>query len=158
MGIPPIDGSNPSSELTSTITVSSLRAVPGTRENSELLALLSAEESVIISALPERASMLISLSGPGRGSRYLLDQDHLAIGRDPAGAIFLDDITVSRKHCEISRSNDGKFEINDLNSLNGTYLNAISTVKSPLHHGDEVQIGKYRLTFFQSHYLENKGN
>ena len=157
MGTPPIDHSDANSELTSTINVSTLRAVPGTRESAELLALLSTEELSIISQLPAQDAMFISLSGPGRGARYLLDKAIFTIGRDPASEIFLDDITVSRKHCEISRDANGIFEIKDLNSLNGTYLNAISTAKSSLRHGDEVQVGKYRLTFFQSNKLESKG-
>jgi pSer/pThr/pTyr-binding forkhead associated (FHA) protein len=157
MGTPPIDHSDANSELTSTINVSTLRAVPGTRESAELLSLLTPEEISIISQLPALDAMFISLSGPGKGGRYLLDKPVFTIGRDPASEIFLDDITVSRKHCEISRNVGGQFEVRDLNSLNGTYLNAISTAKSSLRQGDEVQIGKYRLTFFQSNKFEGKG-
>jgi pSer/pThr/pTyr-binding forkhead associated (FHA) protein len=66
--------------------------------------------------------------------------------------IFLDDVTVSRKHCQISRLKNGletAFQIEDLKSLNGTYVNAVSKAITSLSHGDEVQVGKYRLTFFR---------
>ena len=79
----------------------------------------------------------------------MLDRDSVKIGRDALSDIFLDDITVSRKHCEISRNSSNQFEIVDLKSLNGTYLNTVSTAKSSLSQGDEIQIGKFRLTFFQ---------
>jgi pSer/pThr/pTyr-binding forkhead associated (FHA) protein len=96
--------------------------------------------------------MLISLAGPGKGARFLLDSDEVTIGRDSSSEIFLDDVTVSRKHCRILRSKSATgtiFEIEDLSSLNGTYVNAVSKVKTSLNHGDEVQVGKYRLTFFR---------
>ena len=96
--------------------------------------------------------MLISLAGPGKGARFLLDIDCVTIGRDSTSEIFLDDVTVSRKHCQILRKRIGTnttFEIEDLKSLNGTYVNAISKVNTSLNHGDEVQVGKYRLTFFR---------
>jgi pSer/pThr/pTyr-binding forkhead associated (FHA) protein len=96
--------------------------------------------------------MLISLAGPGKGARFLLDTDSVTIGRDATSEIFLDDVTVSRKHCQIFRlkvGSDTAFEIEDLKSLNGTYINAVSKARTSLSHGDEVQVGKYRLTFFR---------
>ena len=96
--------------------------------------------------------MFISLAGPGKGARFLLDTDCITIGRDSSSEIFLDDVTVSRKHCQVLRSKSGSvstFEVEDLKSLNGTYVNAVSKVKTSLNHGDEVQVGKYRLTFFR---------
>jgi pSer/pThr/pTyr-binding forkhead associated (FHA) protein len=96
--------------------------------------------------------MLISLAGPGKGARFLLDTDCITIGRDATSEIFLDDVTVSRKHCRILRLKIGSeiaFEVEDLKSLNGTYVNAVSKARTSLSHGDELQVGKYRLTFFR---------
>ena len=81
-----------------------------------------------------------------------VDTDRVTIGRDSSSEIFLDDVTVSRKHCQILRTKSGTattFEVEDLKSLNGTYVNAVSKVKTSLNQGDEVQVGKYRLTFFR---------
>jgi pSer/pThr/pTyr-binding forkhead associated (FHA) protein len=138
-------------DLTSTLNVSSLRSVPEGIGESILLDSLSNEEFNILKDLDSDSAMFISLAGPGQGARFLLNSDCVTIGRDPKSEIFLDDVTVSRKHCQVSRTRVGSstiFEIEDLKSLNGTYVNAISKVKTSLNHGDEVQVGKYRLTFF----------
>ena len=87
--------------------------------------------------------------GPGSGSRFLLDQDLVSAGRHPESEIFLDDITVSRRHVEFRRSSDG-FNVADVGSLNGTYVNRDRIDEVVLQDGDEVQIGKYRLVFFAS--------
>ena len=90
----------------------------------------------------------------------MIDEELLSIGRDPKNSIFLDDITVSRSHAAIRRiEKDGKasFEVEDLKSLNGTYLNAKSVVKTSLNQGDELQIGKFRLTFFRTLKKDSKG-
>ena len=136
-------------ELTSTLNLSSLRAVPDAKSSSQILDLLSPNEREIIEQIPGNCAMLISLAGPGKGSRFLLDRDSVKIGRDPLSDIFLDDITVSRKHCEITRNSNNQFEVCDLKSLNGTYVNTVTTAQSSLSQGDEIQIGKFRLTFFQ---------
>jgi pSer/pThr/pTyr-binding forkhead associated (FHA) protein len=139
-------------DLTSTLNISSLRSVPDFVSEQSLLDSLSSEEFNILKDLPQDCGMLISLAGPGKGSRFLLDTDCVTIGRDSSSEIFLDDVTVSRKHCQILRKRNGQstsFEIQDLRSLNGTYVNAISKVETSLDHGDEVQVGKYRLTFFR---------
>lgn len=139
-------------DLTSTLNIASLRSVPDFVSEQSLLDSLSSEEFNILKDLPHDCGMLISLAGPGRGSRFLLDVDCVTIGRDGGSEIFLDDVTVSRKHCQILRKkigNSTSFEIEDLKSLNGTYVNAISKVNTSLNHGDEVQVGKYRLTFFR---------
>jgi len=136
-------------ELTSTLNLSSLRAVPDAKSSSQILDLLSSNEREIIEQIPGNCAMLISLAGPGKGSRFLLDRDNVKIGRDPLSDIFLDDITVSRKHCEITRNSNNQFEVCDLKSLNGTYVNTVTTAQSSLSQGDEIQIGKFRLTFFQ---------
>ena len=130
-------------ELTSTLNVTSLRPVPSEIDPREKL---GTEEKEIISHLLPETAMLFILSGPGKGSRYLIDQDEVSIGREPSSDIFLDDITVSRKHAKLRKKSS--YLIEDQNSLNGTYLNANSIDKSSLKSGDELQIGKFRLTFF----------
>ena len=146
---------NGKSELTSTLNLSSLRAVRDEKSESEILDLLSSNEREIIEQIPGNCAMLISITGPGKGARFLLDRDCVTIGRDPQSDIFLDDITVSRKHCEILRSTKNQFEVVDLKSLNGTYLNTVSTARSSLGRGDEIQVGKFRLTFFQPASVKN---
>ena len=86
-------------------------------------------------------------SGPSRGARFLIDRDSLSIGRAQENDIFLDDVTVSRKHATIKR-NEGKFFCEDLGSLNGTYLNGSVVDRGELVDGSELQIGKFRLHFF----------
>jgi len=94
---------------------------------------------------------LIVRRGPTVGARFLLDTDVTVAGRHPNADIFLDDVTVSRRHAEIVR--DGKvFSIRDLDSLNGTYLEGERTAGGPLHDGSEIQIGKYRMTFYPSRH------
>jgi len=93
--------------------------------------------------------MLIVIAGPNKGARFLIDSEKTAIGREPKSEIFLDDITVSRSHCQIVRSAAGEFRIVDLGSLNGSYLNAHPVQDSVLAVGDEIQIGKFRLTYFR---------
>ena len=88
--------------------------------------------------------------GPSAGSRFLLDTDVVGAGRHPDSEIFLDDVTVSRRHAEFRRSGAG-YTVSDVGSLNGTYVNRDRIDRVRLNDGDEVQIGKYRLVFFSSH-------
>ena len=85
--------------------------------------------------------------GPDSGSRFLLDTDVVTAGRHPDSEIFLDDVTVSRRHAEFRRTPEG-FRVSDVGSLNGTYVNRDRIDDVVLNGGDEVQIGKYRLVFF----------
>jgi pSer/pThr/pTyr-binding forkhead associated (FHA) protein len=87
--------------------------------------------------------------GPNSGSRFLLDKDVTTAGRHPESDIFLDDVTVSRRHAEFHRATEA-FTVRDVGSLNGTYLNRERIDEAALANGDEVQIGKYRLVFFAS--------
>jgi pSer/pThr/pTyr-binding forkhead associated (FHA) protein len=155
-----VDNSVPSStELTSTIHFSALRALPGSDQSEEsALMALSPHDRAIIEELEPGTAMLIVLAGPNRGARYLLNQEMTTIGRDPHSDISLDDITVSRKHCTIELSHQGSFAatITDLKSLNGTYVNAIATSSTSLKSGDEIHVGKYRLTYFPA--LNNQGS
>jgi pSer/pThr/pTyr-binding forkhead associated (FHA) protein len=108
----------------------------------------AAEEEVAVSLddLPEDTGMLVVKRGPNAGSRYLLDAEVTRAGRHPDSEIFLDDITVSRRHAEFVRQGTG-YVVRDVGSLNGTYLNRRRIEDSALAHGDEVQIGKFRLVF-----------
>ena len=134
-----------STELTSTINLSSLRAVSEIGVGFESL---STEEREVLLALPEASAMLIGLSGPGKGARFLLNLAQTTIGRSVTSEIFLDDVTVSRKHAVVDHSVGSSYSVRDLGSLNGTYLNGEAVKESALNSGDEIQIGKFKLTFF----------
>lgn len=110
---------------------------------------LSAEEQTAVSALPQGSALLIVRKGAGAGSRFLLDADLTIAGRHPDADIFLDDVTVSRKHAEFIRSGN-RFEVRDLGSMNGTYAGGSRVDSAKLEHGSEVLIGKFRMTFFAS--------
>ena len=104
------------------------------------------EVSISLDELPEGVGMLVVRRGPNAGSRYLLDTEVTRAGRHPDSDIFLDDITVSRRHAEIARMPDG-YSVRDAGSLNGTYVNRDRVDEAALHNGDELQIGKFRLVF-----------
>ncbi|KAA9135930.1 FHA domain-containing protein [Microbacterium caowuchunii] len=110
---------------------------------------LSDAEMEAIEALPSRAALFIVRSGPTAGARYLLDTDVTTVGRHPDADIFFDDVTVSRRHAEITRVGSA-FEIVDQRSLNGTYVNGERVDRAILSNGAEVRIGKFRLNFFVS--------
>jgi FHA domain/zinc-ribbon domain len=97
-------------------------------------------------ALPAGTALLVVKRGPNAGSRYLLDSDLTTVGRHPGSDIFLDDVTVSRRHAEFYRHPAG-FSVRDVGSLNGTYVNRERIEEADLSDGDEVQVGKFRLTF-----------
>ena len=108
------------------------------------------QSTVVLEAirdLPAGNALLLVERGPDTGAKYLLDTDQATAGRHPKSDIFLDDITVSRHHCRFVRSHEG-FSLEDLGSLNGTYVNKVLVeTPSPLRQGDEVQIGKFRMVF-----------
>ncbi|CAB1012641.1 oxoglutarate dehydrogenase inhibitor [Corynebacterium diphtheriae] len=97
---------------------------------------------------PAGAGMLVVKRGPNAGARFLLDRPTTTAGRHPESDIFLDDVTVSRRHAEF-RLQDGSFEVVDVGSLNGTYVNREPRNSEVLSSGDEVQIGKFRLVFIE---------
>jgi pSer/pThr/pTyr-binding forkhead associated (FHA) protein len=105
------------------------------------------EPSVVPGDIPEGVGVLVITRGPGAGSRFVLDEDVVTAGRHPDSHIFLDDITVSRRHAEVIRTAQG-YVVRDVGSLNGTYVNRERIEEGPLHGGDELQVGKYRLVFF----------
>ena len=107
---------------------------------------LSTDQQRSVEALPEGSALLVVQRGPNAGARFLLDADRTTAGREPSSDIFLDDVTVSRRHAEFVRDGDA-FRVRDVGSLNGTYVNRDRVDDVPLAAGDEVQIGKYRLTY-----------
>ena len=96
---------------------------------------------------PGQALLLVK-RGPNAGSTFLLDADETPAGRNPESAVFLDDITVSRQHATIERRGPGTWFVRDGGSLNGTYVNGEQVDETKLASGDEVQIGRFKLTFF----------
>jgi hypothetical protein len=99
-----------------------------------------------VDALTPGSALLVVKRGPNAGSRFLLDQDVTTAGRHPDSDIFLDDVTVSRRHAEFRREGSG-YTVHDVGSLNGTYVNRERIDATPLAGGDEVQIGKFRLVY-----------
>lgn len=96
--------------------------------------------------LPAGVGMLVVTRGPNSGSRFALDEPLVTAGRHPDSAIFLDDITVSRRHAEVRKVADG-YRVADVGSLNGTYLNRHRVEEAELHDGDELQIGTFKLVY-----------
>ena len=96
---------------------------------------------------PGQALLLVK-RGPNAGSTFLLEGGSTAVGRGTDSAVFLDDITVSRVHAVLERRDDGSWFVRDVGSLNGTYVNGEQVDETKLASGDEVQIGKFKLTFF----------
>lgn len=94
----------------------------------------------------EGAALVVRAGGGRVGESFALDGERMTIGRRPESDIFLDDITVSRDHALVVRRN-GEFFLDDLGSLNGTYVNRRRIDSQRLEDGDELQIGKYKLTF-----------
>jgi pSer/pThr/pTyr-binding forkhead associated (FHA) protein len=99
-----------------------------------------------VERLSAGTALLVVKRGPNAGSRFLLDQATTSAGRHPDSDIFLDDVTVSRRHAEF-RLGDNDFQVVDVGSLNGTYVNREPVDSAVLANGDEVQIGKFRLVF-----------
>lgn len=97
--------------------------------------------------LPAGSALLVVKRGPNAGSRFLLDQETTVAGRHPESDIFLDDVTVSRRHAEFRRNDAQEYEVVDVGSLNGTYVNREPRNSQTLASGDEIQIGKFRLVF-----------
>lgn len=110
---------------------------------------LSSEEAEAVAALPSGSAILIVQRGPGAGARFLLDADAAIAGRHPEAEIFLDDVTVSRRHAEFTRQGT-LFTVRDLGSLNGTYVDGRIVDSAELEDGIDVQVGKFRLTFYAS--------
>ena len=107
------------------------------------------EQSVSgVDALPAGSALLVVKRGPNAGSRFLLDRSTTSAGRHPDSDIFLDDVTVSRRHAELRRDERGNYVVRDAGSLNGTYLNRTRVDEASLADGDELQVGMFKLVFF----------
>jgi hypothetical protein len=126
-------------DTTSTISI------PGSDLDSEAAEVLAADAAAV-AALPPGTALLAVLRGPNAGSRFLLNSDLTLVGRHPDSDIFLDDVTVSRRHAEFYR-HGSTFSVRDVGSLNGTYVNRERIEEAILTAGDEVQVGKFRLVF-----------
>ena len=133
-------------ETTSTISLTALEGALEGEPHSHSDSVPNAADSGALEALPAGSALLVVKRGPNAGSRFLLDADVTTAGRHPESDIFLDDVTVSRRHAEFAREG-GSFLVRDVGSLNGTYLNRERIDAAGLAGGDEVQIGKYRLVF-----------
>jgi pSer/pThr/pTyr-binding forkhead associated (FHA) protein len=109
----------------------------------------TAEEhpDVTLVEVPHGAGVLVVTRGPNIGARYLLADSVVRAGRHPESDIFLDDITVSRRHVEITPEDGGAYSLRDVGSLNGTYVNRERIDEVQLSPGDEVQIGKFKLVY-----------
>lgn len=146
----PASGSAPTgvpSDTTSALSSDALeRALESGGPGGRVVEPVGEQTEVATDGLPAGSALLVVKRGPNAGSRFLLDADVTTAGRHPDSDIFLDDITVSRRHAEFVREGEA-FALRDVGSLNGTYLNRERIEHAVLTGGDEVQIGKYRLVF-----------
>ncbi|HLR98041.1 FHA domain-containing protein [Mycolicibacillus parakoreensis] len=110
-----------------------------------------------VEGLPAGSALLVVKRGPNAGSRFLLDRPITSSGRHPDSDIFLDDVTVSRRHAEF-RLEGEEFQVVDVGSLNGTYVNREPVDSAVLSNGDEVQIGKFRLVFLTGPKADDGGS
>lgn len=107
------------------------------------------DHALLQEELESGQALLIVKRGPNAGSTFLIeaDQDMVTMGRNPESDVFLDDVTVSRKHAELRRREDGSFHVHDIQSLNGTYVNGERVEETMLASGDEIQVGKFKIVF-----------
>jgi pSer/pThr/pTyr-binding forkhead associated (FHA) protein len=119
--------------------VDALQDAPGVEDNI----------SVTVDQSGKKKALLVVRNGPNEGARFSLSAIDSVIGRHPDSTICLDDVTVSRRHAHLEQS-EGQVVLRDLGSLNGTYVNQERIEEVALRHGDEVQIGRYRMVFFES--------
>jgi pSer/pThr/pTyr-binding forkhead associated (FHA) protein len=142
----------PATERTSTMTLTGpefgLEADQGAGSDQHVEVERTADQAELAS-LPTGSALLVVRRGPNAGSRFLLDADVTTVGRSPDSDIFLDDVTVSRRHAEFARTAQG-FLVRDVGSLNGTYVDRNRIEEALLADGHEVQVGKYRLVFHSS--------
>ena len=141
-------------EVTTTISLGVRPVVDGQVNLDTLIQSLDAENQSVVAqvlAATEPTALLLVLKGAGRGNRFMVNESGSTIGRATDSGIFLDDVTVSRKHATITF--DQFFTFTDSGSLNGSYLNNERATTSVLKSGDEIQIGKFHLVF-----ISNKSN
>lgn len=141
-------------ELTSTLHLG-LRSVVGNSPSdliNDLITNATTEERHIIDGILSgdgNSAMIFIHRGAQKGARFLVTPEGVTIGRSPESSIFLDDVTVSRKHATIVKAGTN-FTFKDSGSLNGSYVNNESVTEKVLHSGDEIQIGKFHLLFIGS--------
>ena len=141
-------------EVTTTIQLGVRQVVDGQVNLDTLIQSLNADNQKVVAqvlAASEPTALLLVLKGAGRGNRFMVNKGGTTIGRAVDSGIFLDDVTVSRKHATISF--DQFFSFTDAGSLNGSYLNNERATTAVLKSGDEIQIGKFHLVF-----ISNKSN
>jgi FHA domain len=141
------DDEYPPLDVTSTLHMGSLDEVLEGGDNDVV-------PSRVAGSLPPGMALLVVRRGPNAGARFLLDHDVTSSGRHPDSDIFLDDVTVSRRHAEFHRGANA-FTVRDVGSLNGTYVNRERVESATLSNGDEVQIGKFRLMFIAGPRLDD---
>lgn len=134
----------PAGDATARFTVGSDALVPA--EFAGELG-LSQSDQAMVDALRPGTALLIALRGPNAGARFLLDDEEIGSGRHVDSDIFLDDVTVSRRHAVFRRGPEG-YSVVDVGSLNGTYVNGQITDAAQLRNGDEVHIGKFRFVYY----------
>ena len=139
-------------EVTTTISIGVRPVVDGQVNLETLTQSLDADNQNVVAqvlAAIEPTALLLVLKGAGRGNRFMVNKGGTTIGRGADSGIFLDDVTVSRKHAAISF--DQGFTFTDSGSLNGSYLNNERATTSVLKSGDEIQIGKFHLVFISNY-------
>ena len=144
-------------DMTDEVTGETTSAVPRVEffKEEDALPTVGRDSAVSeVERLPTSSALLVVKRGPNAGARFLLDQSVTSAGRHPGSDIFLDDVTVSRRHAEFRREND-EFKIVDIGSLNRTYVNREAVDWAVLQGGDEVQIGKFRLVFLTGPKSDN---
>ena len=142
------DDEYPPLDVTSTLHMGSLDEVLEGGGDTDVV------PSRVAGSLPPGMALLVVRRGPNAGARFLLDHDVTTSGRHPDSDIFLDDVTVSRRHAEFHRGGSG-FTVRDVGSLNGTYVNRERVESATLSNSDEVQIGKFRLVFIAGPRLDD---
>ena len=134
-------------QVESVVDSSPTMTLPGPDKAAPYDRQLKPADAQAVASLARGNALLLVLRGPDAGARFLLDTDIVTAGRHAGSDIFLDDVTVSRRHAEFRRE-AASFTVRDVGSLNGTYVNHDRVDARQLADGDEVQIGKYRLVYF----------
>ena len=143
-------------EVTTTISLGVRPVIDSHLSLDTLINSLDSENQSVVAqvlASTEPTALLFVLKGAGRGNRFMVNKSGSTIGRASDSGIFLDDITVSRKHATITF--DQEFTFTDTGSLNGSYLNNERATSSILKSGDEIQVGKFHLVFISNTSTNN---
>ena len=146
-------------EVTTTISLGIRPVVDGQVNLDTLIQTLDADNQSVVAqvlAATEPTALLLVLKGAGRGNRFMVNKAGTTIGRAVDSGIFLDDVTVSRKHATITFEQE--FTFTDSGSLNGSYLNNERASVATLKSGDEIQIGKFHLIFISNKASSNNSN